>query len=341
MSNQRIWLVRSGFALGILGLVLFGCTAALTENAQTDQAGSGASASASSESDRAAIRAHRVALELVQSWQLNLPQGERFDASGLYEQRDGTLLTVSDREAAVYQIELLSGTNSANLVKIPDCFTPAQLAPFANEKLDRYDIEGVAGDEQGRLYLCEEINRWILRWDSTTRKVERLNIDWSPVRKYFHPTDNNASFEGIAIGGGRIYVANERQSGRIIVVDQKTLKIIDDFMPRPSTAALGDIHYSDLSWFGGHLYVLLRHHKVVLEIEPSSHAVMAEFTFGAIEDAPEAAYRKFLPTGTMEGLAVDKDFIWLATDNNGFARVKFPKDIRPTLFKCRHPGSNL
>lgn len=292
----------------------------------------------STSSDQRSLRARRIPLQLEGSWQLNLPMGQRFDASGLFEQTNGTLLTINDREAAVYQVKFQDGTNSADLIKVPDCFTPTQLAPLAKEKIDRYDIEGIAGDEAGRIYLSEEANRWILRWDPKSHNVERLDIDWSPVQKYFHPTDRNASFEGIAVGGGRIYVANERQSGRIIVVDQKTLKVIDDFMPRPSTAALGDIHYSDLSWYDGHLYVLLRHHKVVLEVEPSSHAILGEFTFGSIEDAPETAYRKLFPTGTMEGLAVDKDFIWLATDNNGFARVKFSKDIRPTLFKCRRPA---
>jgi uncharacterized protein YjiK len=282
--------------------------------------------------------ARRIPLQLEGYWQLNLPRGERFDASGLFEQKDGVLLTINDREAAVYKINFRSDTNSADLIQVPDCFTARQLASFAKEKIDRYDIEGITGDDEGRIYLSEEANRWILRWSPKTKTVDRLEIDWSPVQKYFHPTDRNASFEGVAVGGGRIYVANERQSGRIIVVDQKTLKVIDDFMPRPSTAALGDIHYSDLSWFDGHLYVLLRHHKVVLMVDPTNHAIIGEYTFGSIEDAPETAYRKFFPTGTMEGLAVDKDFFWLATDNNGFARVKYSKDIRPTLFKCRRPA---
>jgi hypothetical protein len=40
---------------------------------------------------------------------------------------------------------------------------------------------------------------------------------------------------------------------------------------------------------------------------------------------------------TMEGLAVNRDFIWLATDNNGLGRMRYPKDLRPTLFRCRRP----
>src|SRR5438045_3639163 len=105
----------------------------------------------------------RHSLEAAQTWQLNLPDGERFDASGLFRLPDGELLTVNDRRAGVWRIQFLKGTNAADLVRIPDCFTGAQLAPFAAEKRGRWDCEGICRDDQGRLYLCEEANRWIMR----------------------------------------------------------------------------------------------------------------------------------------------------------------------------------
>jgi hypothetical protein len=74
---------------------------------------------------------------------------------------------------------------------------------------------------------------------------------------------------------------------------------------------------------------------VVLEVEPRTHEVLAEFDYQAAEDRLD--YRKDLPVGIMEGLAVDRDFIWLATDNNGFGRKSAPGDIRPTLLRCPRP----
>jgi hypothetical protein len=62
------------------------------------------------------------------------------------------------------------------------------------------------------------------------------------------------------------------------------------------------LHYSDLSWFKGHLFVLLRHHQVILEVDPATRDVLAEYNYHAIEDAPQHAYHKAYPTGTMEGL---------------------------------------
>ena len=73
----------------------------------------------------------RYTLAAQAHWQLNLPGGERFDASGLLRLPDGELLTVNDRHAGLYRIRFLPATNTADLVRVPDCFTDAQLAPFA------------------------------------------------------------------------------------------------------------------------------------------------------------------------------------------------------------------
>ena len=280
----------------------------------------------------------RYVLSVAQSWQLNLPDGERFDASGLFFAQNGDLLTVNDRGPSVYRVQFPLGASAADLARLPDCFTPAQLAALAGAKSDRYDIEGITGDGRQRIYLCEEANRWILRFDPRSHTVERLKIDWKPVEKYFNPVDRNASFEGIAIGDGRLYVANERERGRIIVVDLATLKVVDDFEVRSSVASLWGPHYSDLSWFHGSLYVLMREDHVVLRVNPDSHQVMAEYDFSGVESAPENKYRKsYWFVGVMEGLAVDENNFWLLTDNNGLGRERYPRDTRPTLFRCARP----
>jgi hypothetical protein len=284
----------------------------------------------------------RYVLRAAQSWRLNPPGGERFDASGLFLAPNADLLTVNDRAPAVYRIQFLPDLSAADLVKLPDCYTPAQLAAFAGEKTDRYDIEGVTEDTRRCIYLCEEANRWLLRFDPRSHTVERLRIDWTPVQKYFSLVDRNASFEGIAIGDGELYVANERERGRIIVVDLATLKLVDDFEVRSSVASLWGPHYSDLCWFRGELYVLMREDHVVLRVNPHSHQVLAEYDFSEMESAPENKYRKlYWFAGVMEGLAVDENNFWLVTDNNGLGRESDPNDRRPTLFRCPRPdGGN-
>jgi hypothetical protein len=280
--------------------------------------------------------APRHPLHADRAWQLNLPNGERFDSSALLQLPGGELITLNDRGADLFRIQLGDGLD-AELIPWKEPFAPRHLEPFAKEKLGRYDCEGIARDDQGRLYLCEEANRWILRWDPKADAVQRLPIDWSPVSRYFHRTDRNASFEGIAVGGNRLFVANERQRGRIIVVDLGNRQVIDSFAPQPSSGWGFDRHYSDLAWYGGRLYVLLRDKRSILEVDPATRRVVAEFPYGAVERAREYAYHSPYPTGAMEGLAVDAGYFWLLTDNNGCGRKMHPKDLRPTLFRCPRP----
>jgi hypothetical protein len=273
-------------------------------------------------------------------WQMNLPEGQRFDASGLFLEKSGALLTESDQQIGVYRIRFNGASRAVDLERIPECFTATQLAPLAREKIGRYDCEGVTEDDQGRIYLCEEANRWILRWDPASKTVEKLPIDWSPVEKYFS-SDRNAAWEGIAVHGSTLYVANERKKGRLIAVDLNTLKVTDSFSVRASHSLWYEPHYSDLCWFDGALYALMREDHVILKIDPSTHRTLDEYNFADIENDPEVAYHKVVPlvVGVMEGLAVDRDYFWLCTDNNGLARKKYPQDARPTLFQCRRPDA--
>jgi hypothetical protein len=268
------------------------------------------------------------------TWQLDLPNGKEFDASGLLLLTNGTLLTLSDRGPTLYSIRIRPGTNTAGLVALTNCFTPAQLKPYAREKFGYYDSEGIAGDVQGRLYICEEANRWILRCDPATQRVERLDIDWSPVKKYFS-ADRNASFEGIAVGGDKLYVANERNSPVVIVVDLKSLQVVDHFQVFPQTPSFLGTHYSDLSWHGGKLWVLCRQHRVIVEVDPQTRQIVSEYDYNSIEE--QLGYQTRYPVGVMEGLAVTDDVFWLVTDNNGMPRKSAPDDIRPTLVRVARP----
>ncbi|MGE3309505.1 MAG: esterase-like activity of phytase family protein [Limisphaerales bacterium] len=270
-------------------------------------------------------------------WHVNLPRGRRLDASALLRRSDGTLLTLNDQETAVYRMVFREGTNAVDLLPLENCLTREQLAAYAPQKIQRYDLEGLAEDSKGRLYVSEEANRWILRWDPVHGKVDRLEIDWTPVKKWFAPLDFNASFEGIAIGGGRLYVANERHQGRLITVDLETLGVIDDFRVAPAGIDSDDIHYTDLCWADDALWVLLRDVRKLLKVDPKAKRVLAEFDFTAMERARENAYGVIFAPGFMEGLSVDDRHIWLLTDNNGMGRTANLSDKRPTLFRCPKP----
>jgi hypothetical protein len=65
--------------------------------------------------------------------------------------------------------------------------------------------------------------------------------------------------------------------------------------------------------------------------------VEAAFGYSAIERDPKHGYLNPLPVGFVEGLAIEGDTAWLLVDNNGIGRISDPKDLRPTLWRCRVP----
>jgi hypothetical protein len=62
----------------------------------------------------------KYTLTNAQSWRVNLPSGERMDASGLCFTSHGELLTVSDRLLEVYRIDAPSDAANAELTPLSD-----------------------------------------------------------------------------------------------------------------------------------------------------------------------------------------------------------------------------
>ncbi len=269
-------------------------------------------------------------------WLLTPSTSGRFDASALFRDSEGTLLTVNDKELPLCSIH--THTNgTASVVPIPKLFSLEAVRKAAGNSRYVPDTEGIASDESGRFYICTEGQRWIFRCESDGSGVIRLDIDWTPVKRWFSPTDGNAAWEGIAVGNGRLYLANERSIGRIVVVDLIDMKVIDDFQVAPAGKAARDVHYSDLCWWKGDLWVLCRESRCVLQVNPNTHSVIAEFNFESIELDRNNIYLSALPFGFVEGLSVDDDSIWLAVDNNGLPRRSAPTDFRGLLFQCARP----
>jgi len=282
-----------------------------------------------------------ITLRAAEMWSLEMPPGmSRFDASALLRLPDGTLLTLEDKSPGFFQIAF--SNRVARLLPFAAEFNAASAAR-TNAAWGRrefnFDFEGLARDEAGRLYLCDEAERWVLRFDPASRATERLMIDWQPARRWFS-ADRNASWEGIAVGGGKLYLANERSTGRIVVVDLATLKVERDFQAAPPGVNAADIHYSDLCWHAGHLWILCRESRRVLQVDATAEKVLAAFDYEAIERDPQNAYAHPYPYGFVEGLWVDDADIWLLVDNNGFPRVADKGDRRPQLWKCPRPDQD-
>jgi len=120
-------------------------------------------------------------------------------------------------------------------------------------------------------------------------------------------------------------------------VSMSTWKVLRSFSVSPPDRPARDVHYSDLCWNADRLWVLCRESQCILRVEPDTGRVEAAFGYSAIERDPKHGYLNPLPVGFVEGLAIEGDTAWLLVDNNGIGRISDPKDLRPTLWRCRVP----
>lgn len=315
--------------LVLVGLLSGGCTQ------ETSRLGSRSPGPvAVPQSERSVARSE---LSLAGRWWIELPRGARFDASGLCLTPSGELLVVADRGPQVYRIEIPHEGDTAGLSLVAGNLATAGPTLEKLASSGRLDCEGIATDAAGRIFLCEESRRLVMRLAAGGEDVELLNLDLTPVAGRFSRTDRNASFEGIAVGGGRLYLANERNPPLLLSFELGTGQLLDSWVAAPLRRGLGPIHYSDLSWYDGRLFVLLRHQRAILEWDPDQRRVVAQYDYGVIESTRELRYVRRYPTGVMEGLAVDAGGFWLVSDNNGESRVAGRGDRRPVLLRLPRP----
>ena len=272
-----------------------------------------------------------VSLEIESVWRLKSPGG-RFDASGIERSPDGDLLVVRDRELTVYGVKFVPGSDEAILYPHERFPTEIEGNGFGGP---RFDVEGLAFDPEGNLYIADETERRVLRIVPGGR-LEAVAIDLTLASSYFSKTNRNASFEGIAVGGGSLFLANERSEGRLFEFDLQTGALKASFGCKLPLPLFPVPQYSGLDWQNGKLYVLMREERVIVEVDPKDRSIVRLLRYHNVEMAEAHRYRVGIPmSGVMEGVLVEDDVFWLLTDNNGQGRVADRRDSRPSLFKCR------
>ena len=275
----------------------------------------------------------RYQLELDAYWILESPNGQQFDASGIARLADGRFLFVNDKENAIFaaRVDAVSG----GVVEVEE-FCRVDVDGDGSVRSKRLDLEGLTVDANGNVYLCAEAGRRIFCVDGSSKEVTEVEIDWTPVKQFFGP-DINASFEGIAMHGETLWIANERTQPRIFEVDLESRTVVGNFVVVAPGSVTWILHYSGLEYLEGSLFALLRFQHSILEVEPWSRRVVAEYDFGDIESSRELAFRSGSFTGLMEGVWVDESYFWLLVDNNGQPSIARSGDTRPILIRCKRP----
>ena len=262
-----------------------------------------------------------------------------FQPSGLLLQGDH-LLTVSDKhDHDVF--EIVQGQPNATLR------TFVSFSPQTEGSLE-CDFEGIARDVDGAFLLASEAELRVLRVESTGR-VSWITPSLATVGRgagLFQK--RNAGLEGIArLPDGRLLLAAERAPRGLVELpakrnavetssDTRVWAMPDGIYP---VAPGRECDFADLATADGEVYALERNSHLVVRLERTTDRweEREAWSYARTENDARFSYRDSR-YGVAEGLAIDRDHVYIVTDNNRLPRTADPDDHRPQLFVFARPA---
>lgn len=257
-----------------------------------------------------------------------------FEPSGLLW-FEGHLLTVSDKHNdAVFELELLADHAVAHVFR--------QLT-LPSDAQGRLDFEGLTAGDDGELLLASEEHYRVLavapngaaRWRSDSLRAVGENVGM--FRKH------NAAFEGITrLADGSWLLCAERDPRGLMMVPATGASAgarawLTEASDRSGKRRSPD--FADLTNADGQIYVLERNAQRVVRLAPPSFYEVEAWSYAKTEDDPRFAYESS-KYGRGEGLALDREHVYVVLDNNRDRRAYNGDDRRPLLFVFRRPATS-
>jgi hypothetical protein len=114
-----------------------------------------------------------------------------------------------------------------------------------------------------------------------------------------------------------MYIAQEREPRAIIVVDMQSNTPIDIYEVGKTSPGVNP-DYADLYFENGFLYILERNAYKILKVDPKLKTVVDQVSYAQLGELMHMReiYETEKPFGMAEGLAMDKERIYIAIDNN-------------------------
>ncbi|MXX04213.1 MAG: esterase-like activity of phytase family protein [Gemmatimonadetes bacterium] len=250
--------------------------------------------------------------------------------SGLFVHND-TLYTVSDKhDDTIFRIELREDV----AVFVPHIRFEAQ-KPFG---VFRLDLEGITRDDDGSFYLASEGAFAILKVDAGGTKASWVTTSLRKTGASAGLFQTRGGYlEGITLmARDRFLVTAEREPCGLIEVDMAPVQRIVEIANHGSANSYTGLHREVEN-----VYILQRStatiRKTIRYLDVDSPSTI--WSFAHIVNDPEYLYQhEQFGAKTAEGLAMDRDRVYVILDNNNDARRMYPTDHRPLLLIMNRPG---
>jgi len=291
-----------------------------------------------------------ASLENVKQYKLTMKESPNiikkrfFEPSTLAFDDSGNLYTMPDK--GYYTIFKLTKNGKNYDVSENINLSKWQMLKLRFSKSNRFDFEGIEY-LNGLFYAIDERDRKVFTIDKSGN-LKAVNIDVNAYLKANKLKNDvtNSGLEGMTIDKTKneIFLLKERQESVIMVADLNTNKIVRHFkinLPGKVEPAI-----TDASFFNGNLYVLVRSHRLILKMNPQDGTILATYDYRKYEEDSKNVYVK-IPSigsgndpdgyGVMEGLAVNQNSFFVATDNNMLPLKSNLLDNYPRIFEFERP----
>ena len=276
----------------------------------------------------AAAQDSPVILEAISVLPVEGPESNQ--PSGLFVHND-TLYTVSDKhDDTIFRIELREDA----AVFVPHIRFDAPV-PFGVFGLD---LEGITRDDDGSFYLASEGAFAILKVDADGKKASWVTTSLRKVGASAGLFQTRGGYlEGITLmGRDRFLITAERQPCGLIEVDMAPVQRIVEIANHGSTNSYTGLHREVEN-----VYILQRStatiRRTIRYLDMDAPSTI--WSFAHIVNDPEYLYQhEQFGAKTAEGLAMDRDRVYVILDNNNDARRMYPSDHRPLLLVMKRPG---
>lgn len=276
----------------------------------------------------AAAQENPVLLEAISVLPVEGPESNQ--PSGLFIHND-TLYTVSDKhDDTIFRIELREDA----AVFVPHIRFEAP-KPFG---VFRLDLEGITRDDDGTFYLASEGAFAILKVDADGKQASWVTTSLRKVGASAGLFQTRGGYlEGITLmSRDRFLVTAEREPSGLIEVDMAPVQRIVEIANHGSANSYTGLHREVEN-----VYILQRStatiRKTIRYLDVDSPSTI--WSFAHIVNDPEYLYQhEQFGAKTAEGLAMDRDRVYVILDNNNDARRMYPTDHRPLLLIMKRPG---
>ncbi len=205
-------------------------------------------------------------------------------------------------------------------------------------KAHKFDLEGVAVAGEGKLWAVDERDRLLIEYNTASGEMRQV-ASYSELASWHEQLAGgriNNGFEGIALLGRRLFLANEMFPG---LIARFTLDSAGGVKPDTIFTIEGNHDITGLECSDGALYALGRSASMVYRLDPETGAVNAVASFALEGDDPRYRYRQRMDHyRNSEGLAVGEGRIFIVMDGNFQPCLEDENQRLPLLLIYKRPA---